>query len=220
MIGQEVKRGEVLNLPFNILEGDGKLTDISGNQLHTTINGATQTTDLQGRSNCAYLFDGTNDFMNGVNNYTGIPFSLSIWFEHVTSSNNSAGLIGFSGNNGYRREIYLLSTGALRCFYYDGTNDYYRVTNIIESNLTGWHHAVLTYDGTTLLLYLDDVATTIIPTTTAAATAANNIYRIGRNLSASETAANYWSGKLNKPKIFSVALTPSEVTQLYYEGLR
>jgi len=56
MIGQEVRRGEVVNYPFNILEGDGKLTDISGNQLHATIVGATPTTDHRDRANRAYSF--------------------------------------------------------------------------------------------------------------------------------------------------------------------
>jgi len=99
MIGQEVRRGEVANYPFNILEGDGKLTDISGNQLHATIVGATPTTDHQGRANRGYNF-GTEQYIVTPNLTIGNVFSFAVGISYEL--NKEIFYIGLSGTDRIR----------------------------------------------------------------------------------------------------------------------
>lgn len=64
--------------PFN-----GNANDESGNGNHGTVNGATLTADRDGNSNCAYSFDGIDDYIQCLNNTIPInnsSRSFSLWF--------------------------------------------------------------------------------------------------------------------------------------------
>ena len=43
---------------------DGNASDMSGNDKHGTVNGATLGTDRHGHANKAYSFDGVNDYIS------------------------------------------------------------------------------------------------------------------------------------------------------------
>jgi hypothetical protein len=59
--------------PFN-----GNANDESGNGNHGTVNGATLTADRNGNANCAYSFDGVNDFIH-INNFNANCQDLTIF---------------------------------------------------------------------------------------------------------------------------------------------
>ena len=83
-----------------------------------------------------------------------------------------------------------------------------------------WYHVVLTYDGGTSTdsykLYIDGeykTPTTAISINAALALPSNPEYRIGRN-----DGSQWYNGMVSNPKVYSVALEPSEVKKLYNLG--
>ena len=84
-----VKRAYALpnNLPTNGLLGwwpfNGNANDESGNENHGTVNGATLTSDRNGRLNRAYSFDGVDDYILINNSSTLNPsnITLNVWIK-------------------------------------------------------------------------------------------------------------------------------------------
>lgn len=84
-------QGLVLHLPCN-----GNAMDISGNNNHGTVNGATLVADRKGNANSAYQFGGFNNpnFIK-VNNSTSLQFSTTFTFATWVKINNKNGMDGF-----------------------------------------------------------------------------------------------------------------------------
>jgi hypothetical protein len=83
-----------------------------------------------------------------------------------------------------------------------------------------WYHVVLTYDGGTSTdsykLYIDGeykTPTTAISINAPLALPGDPQYRIGRN-----NGTQWYNGMVSSPKVYSVALEPSEVKKLYNLG--
>ncbi len=74
-----------------------------------------------------------------------------------------------------------------------------------------WSHVVGVYNGSTAKLYVNGAEVASVAAT--GAIAANNfVWTLGRDANAS---SNYFAGRLDNVKIFSVALSPSQVTEEY-----
>ena len=68
--------------PFN-----GNANDESGNNLHGTVNGPILTSDRFGNENSAYLFDGTDDYIEVqpsaiIDSTINHDFSISVWSDN------------------------------------------------------------------------------------------------------------------------------------------
>jgi hypothetical protein len=83
---------------------------------------------------------------------------------------------------------------------------------------TGWHHLMVTYDGTTMLMYIDGVAQA--PITITLDTSINNAsgtgtFGIGK---AGYAPFDGPPGDMDEIGVWARCITPAEVTYLYNSG--
>ncbi len=182
-------------------------TDASGSGFNGTLtNGATFTTDSKEGSHALSL-DGSNDFVD-LGNPSSLPtgttaVTLAAWAK--TTYTTGAHMIIAFGNPG--------TTGGAVAVGQQGTMvtgggvwDYVSsATGLVQANT--WQHYAMTYDGTTVKLYLDGTQVA-----TAAKTISINLLRahIGKNVNNS----SYWGGAIDDARMYTYALSAAEVQAL------
>ena len=191
--------------PFN-----GNANDESGNGNHGTVNGATLTTDRNGKANSAYSFDGVKNYINSDFNFkaTNSSFTISYWFLLDNNSNFNGKIFHFQeGISGpYEVNNDFLGTNKLN-FFIQGIN--YSTTSINKYN---WYHAVSIYNSVNkeIKLYINGILefTKIVNNVPRLP---NSSLRIGARLNNSE----FFKGKIDEFLIYNRALTQQEITALY-----
>lgn len=162
-------------------------------------------------------FDGINDFIDVGNDSSLSPtsqLSVSAWVNNTGAgtgtfpciiSNNSS-----SANNGGFALVKNLNKWK---FYLDTTGSSGWAT--AESNGTvvsnSWQHLCATWDGSTVIMYLNGQA----QTTTASAS--QIVYNADTETIIGEYAASYFQGKIDEVAVFDTALTEEQVLAIYEE---
>lgn len=198
--------------PFN-----GNANDESGNGNHGTVNGATLTTDRDGKPNSAYSFDGKSNTISVLDNNTIDLYSnytLACWFKINDKTFEDQAFIGkgrVSGGTGYQ----LTMNGDFN-FYQFGFNDGNNINSGLtcptqNSDLFSWHFLSGTYDGNIAKIYLDG---NLMNSVKINFTLQNSDKPL---LFGNETNAlnRFLNGKLDDIAIYNRALTDQEVKQLY-----
>jgi hypothetical protein len=187
---------------------NGNANDESGNNNDGTVNGAALTSDRFGNNNCAYYFDGNNDFIN-TNLISGITngLSISLWIKS-DNTNDWSGVITSRGFVNDFSGFSILPEGNI-CFYintytYVLTTDY----NILDNN---WKFIVGTYDGNNLRLYIND--TLVGSTSSNENVSVPDFYKIGKDEISSD---RYLNGYIDDVCIYNRALNESEISAMYY----
>ncbi len=198
-----------------------KATDKSGNGYSGTItNMSTTTSGVAGRVGQALKFDGVNDFvdMGTTPDITG-NLSVSIWVKD-SALNRATDLTyiskrrsGFPGwEIGHARQS---STGAFTFLLSTSTS----VTAVSTrySDLR-WHHLVGVYDGSFIYLYVDGL---LKNTKVANGTMTNSTYKlcVVGSFNGSVCNNNVASTTIDQIRIYDRALSQSDVTKLYNEGV-
>lgn len=200
---------------------DGNSTDLSGNYSGTdtdvayAFNGTESNIEYRfGRFGQAAVFNGSNAYIN--TNYS-IPsntsdYTLSMWIYMPSTSSYGRFLAGnnnSSANNGFYTSINTNGTGRFYLRPSSGT-----ASQIIGSIVMApgqWHHFVITSNSTTNTLYINGQKDGTASRTTI--TFSNSI-TFGR---AGQYSSDYFPGKIDQVRVFSSALSSSQVTQLYNE---
>ncbi len=198
---------------------NGNANDIAGS-LNGTVSGATLTTDRTNSTNSCYSFNGTGNHINLGNSSVLKPttgLTVSLWFElNSTGILTGRSMVSCTENAGYA--IHSLSNNTIECVVRrNGSYGSVAVSATPYDN-TGWHFAVMTYDGRFLKLYMDgqlagtNDAGAVHPITYVT----TNTY-IGADPSgASGIDGNfYYKGKLDDVKIYNGALSAAEITSEY-----
>ena len=198
--------------PFN-----GNANDESGNGNHGTVNGATLTTDRDGKPNSAYSFNGTN-FINVTNSsiaaFNQSSFSACLWFKTNTASVGTFirydNCISFSG---WGMRIGHPKQGIVNVLEFPSN----RLPNEINStslyNNNQWNQAIFIRDVSTLkdLLYINGVLIG-----QKSFTSINQLSNTGSVFRFGSCAGyEYFSGLLDDIAIYNRALTQEEITKLY-----
>lgn len=203
--------GLVAYYPFN-----GNANDESGNNNNGTVSGATLTSDRKGNANKAYLFDGTNDYIE-INHSASLNFNqqitISFWAKletdapyyypyHMIEKHNCWGM--------GQRENEMGST------IFTSTNQFHiwsKEEYGVSFQFNRFYHFVMTYDGTKLNFYADGVLKATTPANGLIAQNTNKVF-IGRyNFSGDY----FFDGILDDIRIYNRALTQQEITALYNE---
>jgi len=207
----------VLNLDANNYTSGSTWTDISGQSNNGTINGATYNSGDGGY----FIFDGTNDYVSlpagsdfayGTGNFT-----VETWFNVTGTSPEAWGEILFSqlgsGHNYFlvvssefnpvqKKPGFIFGTGG------SGTKTL-SSTTYTEGT---WHHFVVTRNGTTVTLYLDNSS---VGTVTCSQDFTNTTYV--PTIGSSSGGSNLWfDGKIAQMRVYKGrGFSSSDVTQNY-----
>ncbi len=190
--------------PFN-----GNANDESGNGHNGTVNGATLTNDRFGNINSAYNFNGIDQYITTLNssamNYSG-GYTFSTWIN-FTQVANQGGNIFSKHTEGFPYGFSLHISNSQLLFYNSGT--YLYTTDLYNDGL--WHNVVCIFNGSKIFIYVDNVLKGNIASTYISN---NSDILIGKS------SGNYfYNGKSDDIRIYNRALTPSEITLLFQEGL-
>jgi hypothetical protein len=195
--------GLVAAYSFN--EGAGPtVSDFSGNNNTGTINGAVWT--ASGRYGAGLQFDGASALVT-VNDSASL---------HLTNAMTLEAWVNPASGGGWQDVIYKGNDA----YYLEGSSDsgprpagggtFNSVDNVLysSSNLPAntWTHLALTYDGATLLLYVNglQVASSAV---TGALAASTYPLQIGGD----SIFGQYFSGVIDEVRIYNIALPPDRI---------
>lgn len=144
-------QGLVANYAFN-----NNADDISGNNLHGSINGAIPVTDRSGNSNAAYYF-GSSAFVEVPSDpmiKPDFPFSISLWMKKDMATFQSSTFLYTSDVTPFKYSgfwISLLPDGRITAAYGDGGNQgpNHRISRHSSESINDftWHSIVAVFNG-------------------------------------------------------------------------
>lgn len=203
----------------------GNANDSSGNNVNGIVTGAQLTADRKGSTNCAYSFNGTNQYItipdnNSVNDFT-TQLSISIWLNYngFPGTNTSSQVIGKWGIGGVNNAAYGIglfsensTTATLRASVHKaGVNSGVSTAPTTISTNT-WYHFVFTFNNGTLKVYLNgDLVKSFAGPINSTQNSNYNI-DLGR-----EAYGNYvyYKGSLDDVYLYNRELNIAEVKNLY-----
>ena len=184
----------VVYLPFN-----GNANDVTGNGYDAVVNGATLTSDRFGRSNSAYAFDGTNDYINLGE--IGEFHTVSLWIKQEVRSDHEM----YFGHDDFR--LFAYSSG--RIILHDDSANGVDTAEFIDDFIGEWIHLVAVTDSTNSKIYLN--GTNVSTTVDNLNPVLDSVVNLGRWPS----SIHYYNGKMDDVRIYNKALTEEEVQMLY-----
>ena len=200
--------------PFN-----GNANDESLNGNNGSVNGATLTTDRHGNINSAYTFNGVNNFIS-VSGASAVTYSsgitISCWYKSTIAGPSSAQFLVAKGSDNIQGHFHLAYHSSVGKFQGDINgigNDIY-TPGIYPYPFSDWKHVVFTYDNHNLLIYINNV---LMGTYAHLASIGSLNSAIYFGTSGMGSAFSYFTiGDLDDIGIWNRALTPQEITALYY----
>lgn len=193
----------------------GNVEDSSQNSFNGVIYGSpTLISDRFNNLSSAYSFDGNDYIYFGdqmANSFNNI-FSISVWLNR--SSNNSTDLIGLGYQTCSSSAGPIIRVGDILNF--NRCNEGFDTSDNTSSD-NNWHHFVFIYDGSSRKIYRDG---TLLNSNTKSNIFTINTYGLVLGKSwFNNSSGNYYQGKADDLSIWNVALSSSEVQQLYnYEN--
>ena len=198
--------GLVAYYPFN-----GNANDESGNENHGTIYGATLSSDRFGNANCAYDFDGVNDYIQTPLSSNTQPLTISVWFKSdVTNTGESHSIVDSDiWSRGGQSIIFAYDRdNTLDVQYHSGSYDSPFIVDIGT-----WYHAVATFVPGKIELYVN--ANFIGSKTFVQGILDGDDFRMGRHNSSDP---QWFDGIIDDVRIYNRVLSYDEILELYNEN--
>jgi len=196
-------------------EGSGIVAvDLSGNENHGTINGATWTT---GKIGSALNFDGVDDYVDcgqGASLNIRNEITIEAWVNtnDISSQQKIVDKRGaWNSLNGYSMFI----AGQNLYFEYGNGTDYSQLSRGMSYAAGEWVHVAITLEGSTVTYYKNGSA---LGTRNGISGIATNAYHlaIGRSLQRSGLRFN---GTIDEVQIYNRTLNADEINIHYQEGI-
>ncbi|MDP4267549.1 MAG: LamG-like jellyroll fold domain-containing protein, partial [Bacteroidota bacterium] len=191
---------------------NGNANDAVGG-LNGTVNGATLTTDRFGKSNSAYLFNGTNNFIAIPGTYDFEPRTINVWFNPSDGDYSDRRYVFVSDNPNLIKghvELYILDINGVKKLI-NWTDDAEDTVDIV---LNKWYNATITVDNNKLVkFYLNGCLIN-------ASYYNSNIHSVNglENFiigSARTSLSRFFLGKIDEVRIYNRTLTDCEIKNLY-----
>ncbi len=148
---------------YHFNEGSGTVFgDSSGIGLHGTLHGNMAWSD-SGRFGKSLRFDGINDWgevpSDSFLNVTVSDFTVELWFSMLSKPTNSYTLLRRGDGDTTQIELRLDKNKGIVGSVWDtpGVQDTLFTGTLDELNVNQWYHVVLSWDGDSLRLYLNNV---------------------------------------------------------------
>ena len=208
-----LSKGLVAYYPFN-----GNANDESVNGYSGTVTGATLTTDRFGKANCAYKFNGVNNYITTLHKKPIGSTTLTISFLGKTSSTQVMNPISFSDTA--NKSVFTISyNNPCKGVGVDGSNGLVMKGNSSLLN-NAWHHCVITL-GSTIngIIYIDGVLQSSITCSYNPTQTINPQIMCPWAIGANENhSVRFFKGDLDDIAVYNRALDSTEVQALYQEG--
>jgi len=189
----------------------GEVVDSSGNGNNGVRAGSATTASSSKIGPYCGTFNGSTDYATVAHSSELIGFSgftLECWFRH-TNTTGYRSIVEKGYSSGYE----LLSDGGgTLCFEGKFGDTYYPHTlhsGATTSNDT-WYYGAVTYDGTTLTMYINGAYSNSVAKTGALGTNTATLYIGSRNAS-----GNFFPGQIDDVRIYDYARTAAEVYNDY-----
>jgi len=200
--------GEGLVAHWKFDEGSGtQAMDFSGNLNHGTVNGATWTT---GKLIGALSFDGVDDYVE-----TSYSNDLNHWTVSAWVKGNNPPSDKWDAGPVMKEENFLISwdhtSGNFRGAAGLRVGGAWHPASFGALDAGKWYHLTATYDGETLKAYKDGKLASSNTDPSGIADSSSYTIKIGRHAVRSE----YFSGSIDDVRIFSRALSASEIQAIY-----
>jgi hypothetical protein len=206
-----------LHLPFD--EGSGTTAaDTSGNGRNGTLSGGT--TWITGKIGHALQFNGTTGEVTVPDFPLSQQFSVAFWFKASNLPNMYSYMFSWgtvSNVNSINIWFYVNGAITLRTDIQDSVNaDPTNYCDIIDANMANgqWHHYCATVaNGTGLTVYIDGQSRVTYGAVGGhTITPATNLFIGSRD---DNNSARYFAGSIDDVRIYSQALSASDVQNLY-----
>ena len=181
--------------------------DFSGNGNNATFSGTPVWSP--GKKGKSLLFNGSNSVTTPDADVLDITtnITLSVWYKKTVGSGTNKWLVD-KGNVNSSYAMFIEGGLKMRLVK-PGSQD----CTVTEPSEGVWHHAVATYDGSNMRVYVDGVLLNTCAATGAISTTATGI-RIG----AFEGNGYAFNGNIDDVRIYNRVLLPNEVIALYGTG--
>ncbi len=193
------------------------MTDVNASYSVTSANmlEANRTTDVPTASSFAntksIALDGVDDYVDCGNAFTSLTsFSVSAWFKSDDTSSSNQSIISSRINSiGASKgvDIFINNNQLYSRIYNNGATE----VIVAFTDTSSWHQVVLTYDGTTLEMYLDNVSK---GTSTGAYSNSGANWLIGKW----NNGSNFFNGNIDEVAVFNTELSASDVSTIYNGG--
>jgi hypothetical protein len=191
---------------------DGDANDVSFNQNHGTVYGATLTENRFGDTNKAMSFDGDDDSISlnasGSNNY-----SYALWVK----SESGVGVNAFLGNTNstnYNNRILLYRDNNIQVKLLANGGTATKILNVTHS-FGNWDFYVINVLDETVELYINGEYKGITATGAGGDFGDGNYFYIGKNGIRNK---DFFNGSIDDVIILDYALSEDEVEELYLRG--
>lgn len=196
-----------------------KATNSHGDSL--TFSNEADATPAVKQSTHSLIFNGSNQSGDGtITGLTGAPtVSLSFWIKTTSTTTNTYVISFPTAGPDVGLEVLITSSTALRAYCNVSTQLSVFTADSIHGapgnfNDGNWHHVAVTWDGTTLTVYLDNVldnAGNSVATGTGAMVASLNAFHFGRF----DASGAYAAIQLDDIAVIrGVVLTPTQIGQI------
>jgi len=200
----------------------GNAGDSSGNKLRGIVNGATLSIDRFGRANNAYAFNGKNSNIFINNSFFDIgssEYSISMWYNlnqflNTNNGNSSHVLFNTSPHNGLALAINWGNSGKYSFSVGNplvGWNYLFNVSSNANAVVSNWKFVTLNKVGNIFSLYIDGVLDRSI---SSPSSIINYLCKFYIGSTDPLASGEVFNGRLDDVRIYSRALTQTEITYL------
>ncbi len=168
---------------------------------------------VAGKVGQAFSFDGSGDYAQAANPNSlpvgAAPRTVELWFKAPATPGES-GLFQY-GTASYAQMFGLITSGNApgRLYFYGHSADL-PANTVIQPDT--WYHGAVTYDGTTVKIYINGQLENSAAMTLNTAVDTNGI-TIGHR-----AGGSFWTGQIDEPTLYDRALTDAEIAAIYNAG--
>jgi len=170
----------------------------------------------------SFTATGTNYFdVTSTNSLRISEFSVASWFKTSTNFGseafiNKGGTGSDSAGQNQNYQISMNSGEQIKVGFETSTGADFFVNSPSTYNDNQWHYTVVTYDGTTIRLYIDNIQVATKSTGGASPeTSGTKPVRVAANSRVTPPTSNFFTGNVDEVRIWNRALSSSEVTNAF-----